>query len=79
MSCRKWFASVAQLVARILGKDEVGGSSPLGSFYKTLEISRFQGFSFCLIIINAPNSHFMGNFWGTFSPKNPYLCFFAKE
>ena len=27
-------ASVAQLVARILGKDEVGGSSPLGSLEK---------------------------------------------
>ena len=30
------FASVAQLVARILGKDEVGGSSPLGSLEGTL-------------------------------------------
>ena len=28
-------ASVAQLVARILGKDEVGGSSPLGSLQGT--------------------------------------------
>ena len=42
-------ASVAQLVARILGKDEVGGSSPLGSLTKTLEISCFRGFSFSLV------------------------------
>ena len=30
----KVFATLAQSVARILGKDEVGGSSPLGSSEK---------------------------------------------
>ncbi len=36
------YASVAQLVARILGKDEVGGSSPLGSLIgKASSYARF--------------------------------------
>ena len=33
-------AAMAQSVERRLGKAEVGGSSPLGSFLKTLDFSR---------------------------------------
>ena len=42
---------MAQQVERRLGKAEVGGSSPLGSFKITprnLDFKGFLGFSFCL-------------------------------
>ena len=63
-------ASVAQLVARILGKDEVGGSSPLGSLYKTLKVRCFQGF-FTWTCQNSKKSlkscDLSDFFWGVFS------------
>ena len=32
LGCAKFFAAVAQLVERVLGKDEVVGSNPISSF-----------------------------------------------
>ena len=48
-------AALAQQVARILGKDEVGGSNPLGSFIRNEDgdLSRLiflRGFFFYIIL-----------------------------
>ena len=50
-------AALAQQVARILGKDEVGGSNPLGSFemIKNKVFSRKSFFEMSLFLFYYPN------------------------